>query len=121
MAAERILTKHPQGKSGVHISKAKYDTIRAAIVDALRANGDLTFSEITGAIERKLAGRFDGSISWVRGVRQARSGGARRHRAGGGHAAAEAAAAEGLSAVLSVTLSPSLRSGQAPRRVWPRP
>ena len=64
MAAERILTKHPQGKSGVHISKAKYDTIRAAIVDALRANGDLTFSEITGAIERKLAGRFDGSISW---------------------------------------------------------
>ncbi|MCC7352182.1 MAG: hypothetical protein IT330_00390 [Anaerolineae bacterium] len=28
---ERILTKHPQGKRGVHISKQRYDVVREAI------------------------------------------------------------------------------------------
>ena len=32
MAEEKVLTKHPQGKKGVNISKAKYETMRNALV-----------------------------------------------------------------------------------------
>ena len=38
---EKILTKHPQGKSGFNISKQKYDVIRAAIMESLRTKGAL--------------------------------------------------------------------------------
>ena len=62
---ERILTKHPQkGKSGVNISKQKYDVIRESIVTALRAAGETAFKDLTEEICHKLAGHFDGFISW---------------------------------------------------------
>ena len=35
MTAEKILTKHPLGKSGRKIDRDKYDTLRKAIVSAL--------------------------------------------------------------------------------------
>lgn len=61
---ERILTRHPDArKRGVNISRAKYETVRAAILAALD-DGDLTFEELMEAVNRRLAGRFDGSISW---------------------------------------------------------
>ena len=34
--AEKILTKHPLGKSGKNIDRKKYDTLRKAILSALR-------------------------------------------------------------------------------------
>jgi len=62
---ERILTKHPQkGKSGVNISKQKYDVIRESIVEALRAAGEMAFKDLTEEIRHKLAGHLDRSISW---------------------------------------------------------
>lgn len=61
---ERIATRHPQGKSGVNISKAKYDLIRDEIVHHLGINGEMTFTDLTEAVEGGLAGRFDGSIPW---------------------------------------------------------
>ncbi|MFC2037840.1 DUF6958 family protein [Chloroflexota bacterium] len=61
---ERILTQHPQGKSGVNISKLKYDLIRGAILDSLHAHGDMTFKDLTNDVGRQLEGKFDGSISW---------------------------------------------------------
>lgn len=62
---EKILTKHPDpGKQGVRISKAKYDVMRGTIVDLLRVNGEMTFTELVDAAKESLAGRFDGSISW---------------------------------------------------------
>lgn len=59
----RILTRHPEGKSGVNISRTKYDAVREAIVRSLRADGDLTFTSLARAVERRLPG-FDGSIPW---------------------------------------------------------
>ena len=44
---EKIMTKHPKGKSGVNISKAKYQTIKTAIVDTLQENEPMTFSALT--------------------------------------------------------------------------
>jgi hypothetical protein len=62
---EKIMTLHPkQGKNGVNISKRKYDIIREAIMEALGISEEMTFTELNGQVHDRLAGRFDGSISW---------------------------------------------------------
>jgi hypothetical protein len=62
---EKILTLHPtEGKSGVNINKEKYDLVRAAILEALRAVDDMTFKDLTQSVHVKLKDRFDGSIPW---------------------------------------------------------
>ena len=60
---EKILTKHPQGKKGVHISREKYETMRVTILSVLRKN-PLTHDELTAAVENRLRGKFEGSIPW---------------------------------------------------------
>lgn len=60
---DKILTRHPQGKKGVNISRAKYETMKKTILEVLR-NGGLTHHELIHAVERKLKGKFEGSIPW---------------------------------------------------------
>lgn len=60
----KILTLHPQGKSGVNISKASYEVVRAAIIAALEQEKELTFGDLGLAVKRQLEGKFDGSVSW---------------------------------------------------------
>ena len=45
---ERILTLHPAGKQGVNIDKGKYDMVREAIEETLKAQPGITFSEHDG-------------------------------------------------------------------------
>jgi hypothetical protein len=61
---DRILTQHPQGKAGVNISRTKYATIKAAILETLRTDGDATFEDLVRRVEHRLTGSFDGSIPW---------------------------------------------------------
>ena len=61
---EKILTLHPQGKTGVNVSRQKYDVIRQAILDVLQAQEEVTFKDLTESVRRRLEGSFDGSISW---------------------------------------------------------
>jgi hypothetical protein len=62
---ERILTNHPQpGKQGVNIDRRKYEMIREAILECIGAQGEITFKELTAEVRRRLAGSFEGSISW---------------------------------------------------------
>jgi hypothetical protein len=63
MAEEKILTKHPLGKSGKNISKQKYDTLKEAILAALK-NKELTHTELFDHLNKSLKGRFPGNISW---------------------------------------------------------
>jgi hypothetical protein len=63
MAEERILTKHPLGKSGKNIDKQKYDTLKKAILSALQ-NKELTHAELFNQLNKSLRGKFSGSISW---------------------------------------------------------
>jgi hypothetical protein len=63
MAEEKILTKHPLGKSGKNISKQKYDTLKAAILSALQ-NRELTHTKLFTELNESLKGRFSGNISW---------------------------------------------------------
>ena len=61
---EKIMTLHPQGKQGVNISRACYETVRTSIVKALMDNEILTFTQLTETVRSDLDGKFDGSINW---------------------------------------------------------
>jgi hypothetical protein len=63
MTAEKIQTKHPLGKNGKNIDREKYDTIKKAILAALRKN-DLTHTELFSRLNNSLKGKFSGNISW---------------------------------------------------------
>ncbi|HEV2835875.1 MAG TPA: hypothetical protein VGW58_11190 [Pyrinomonadaceae bacterium] len=63
MAEEKILTKHPQGKTGRNISKKTYETVKQAILSAL-GKKELTHSELFAQLNKKLQGKVDGNISW---------------------------------------------------------
>ena len=63
MTAEKILTKHPLGKSGKNIDRKKYDTLKKAILSVLRTN-DLTHTELFSRLNKGLKGKFSGNISW---------------------------------------------------------
>jgi hypothetical protein len=54
MTAEKILTKHPLGRSG---------TLEKAIMSALRKD-ELTHTELFGRLNKSLKGKFSGNISW---------------------------------------------------------
>ncbi len=62
--SERMLTLHPAGKTGVNISRDKYDRVRAAILAAVRERGTLPFGELAGRVGETLGDGFDGSIGW---------------------------------------------------------
>ena len=63
MTAGKILTKHPLGKSGRNIDRNKYDTLKKAILSALRKR-ELTHIELFSHLNKSLNGKFSGNISW---------------------------------------------------------
>ena len=63
MTEEKILTRHPLGKSGKNISRQKYDSLKVAILSALDGK-ELTHTELFGRLNNGLKGRFSGNISW---------------------------------------------------------
>ena len=63
MEEEKILTKHPLGKSGKNISKQKYEALKKAILSALKKR-QLTHAELFDELNKRLTSRFSGNISW---------------------------------------------------------
>ena len=63
MAEEKILTKHPLGKSGKNIDKRKYETLKKTVLSALRGK-QLTHTELFKQLNKSLKGKFSGNISW---------------------------------------------------------
>jgi hypothetical protein len=61
---EKFMTLHPQGKSGVNISKGKYELVRRAIEESLGEEAPMSFSGLRDVVSQRLEGRFEGSISW---------------------------------------------------------
>lgn len=65
MEEEKIMTLHPEEeKQGVNISRAKYDMIRQAILNAIRSQGTISYKGLVSLIDYNLRNRFEGSISW---------------------------------------------------------
>ena len=63
MKEEKILTKHPLGKSGKNINTKTYKMFKDSIVLALRKK-ELTHSELINRLEDHLKVKFSGNISW---------------------------------------------------------
>jgi len=63
MAEEKILTKHPLGKSGKNISRQKYEVVKKAMLSALK-NSELAHTELFNQLNKRLKGRFSENVSW---------------------------------------------------------
>jgi len=61
---DTIRTLHPEKKQGVNISKEKYEIIRKAILSTLRAQKEISFRNLSHAVEKEVDGNFDGSVMW---------------------------------------------------------
>ncbi|MBE0681491.1 MAG: hypothetical protein IH589_06220 [Anaerolineales bacterium] len=64
-ADQFVLTINPDPtKQGVRIEKAKYEVVRKAILENLRASGPMTFSQLGALVVEQLQPTFDGSVMW---------------------------------------------------------
>ncbi|HKG53844.1 MAG TPA: hypothetical protein VKB04_06260 [Anaerolineales bacterium] len=61
---DTIHTLHPQKKQGVKISKEKYEIIRKAILCVLQTEKEITFMNLSRAVEKQVNGNFEGSVTW---------------------------------------------------------
>ena len=61
--SEKILTRHPQRKTGRSISREKYDQVREAILEVLGSR-ELTHTELMNSLFARLKNRFDGNSHW---------------------------------------------------------
>lgn len=61
---DTIRTLHPEKKQGVNISKEKYDIIRKAILSTLRKQKEMSFRNLSHAVEKEVNGTFEGSVTW---------------------------------------------------------
>jgi hypothetical protein len=61
---DTIRTLHPEKKQGVKISKEKYEIIREAILSALHKQNEITFMNLSRAVEKEVNGNFEGSVTW---------------------------------------------------------
>jgi len=59
-----IRTLHPEKKQGVNISRDKYEIIRKAILATLRVRKEMTFMNLSRAVEKEVNGNFEGSVTW---------------------------------------------------------
>jgi len=59
-----IRTLHPEKKQGVNISREKYEIICEAILTVLRAQKEMTFMNLSRAVEKEVNGNFEGSVTW---------------------------------------------------------
>lgn len=63
MAEDKILTKHPQGKTGRNIDKKTYEMMKTAILAALGEN-ELTHNELFEQLNKNFKGKFEGNVGW---------------------------------------------------------
>ena len=64
---QKIQLKHPAGKKAVSMDKVKYDTLKKAILQCLKINGELSHTEMLKTITedfKKKKIKFEGSIEW---------------------------------------------------------
>ena len=63
----KIQLKHPAGKKAVSMDKSKYDTLKKAVLNHLKANGESSHKEIVRTITQGFKNtktKFEGSIEW---------------------------------------------------------
>jgi hypothetical protein len=63
-SSDKILTLHPQGKKGVNISRAKYNSICDFILKTIKKEGEITYQALNKLAIKKLTDTFNGSVPW---------------------------------------------------------
>ena len=59
------MTLHPQGKSGVNISKAKYDQVKQVVLEVIEHQQPITFTDMFNLCNEILSEQqFDGKPGW---------------------------------------------------------
>jgi len=61
---DMIRTLHPEKKQGVNISREKYEIIHKAILSALHKQNEISFMNLSRAVEKEVNGNFEGSVTW---------------------------------------------------------
>jgi len=64
---QKIQLSHPQGEKAVRIDKAKYETMKKAILNSLKKKNELTHTEILKSILedfKKNKVKFEGAVGW---------------------------------------------------------
>ena len=61
---DMIRTLHPEKKQGVNISREKYEIICEAILSILQTEKEMTFMNLSRAVEKQVNGNFEGSVTW---------------------------------------------------------
>lgn len=61
---DTIRTLHPEKKQGVNISREKYEIICQAILATLQGKKEMTFMNLSRAVEKQVNGNFEGSVTW---------------------------------------------------------
>ena len=61
---DMIRTLNPDKKQGVNISREKYEIIRKAILSTLHIQREMTFMNLSRAVEKQVNGDFEGSVTW---------------------------------------------------------
>ena len=61
---DTIRTLHPEQKQGVNISREKYEIICDAIMSTLHTQKEMTFMNLSRAVEKQIHGKFEGSVTW---------------------------------------------------------
>jgi len=61
---EKIMTLHPQGKTGVNILKRRYDFIKDFIVKTVEQHGEITYEQLNDLAVEELTESFDGKVGW---------------------------------------------------------
>lgn len=65
MPEEKIMTLHPQGKQGVNIAKAKYDQVRAVVLQVIGSEQPISFTDMAELSKGILIdAKFDGKPLW---------------------------------------------------------
>lgn len=61
---DRIMTKHPQGKMGVHILKRRYDLIKEYLLAKIQEEEVPTYESLNDRAVSDLGGSCDGKVPW---------------------------------------------------------
>lgn len=65
MPEEKIMTLHPQGKQGVNIAKAKYDQVKAVVLQVIGSEQPISFTDMAELSKEILIdAKFDGKPLW---------------------------------------------------------
>jgi hypothetical protein len=63
-AEEKILTLHPEGKSGKNILRSKYDATCVCLLGIFEEYPEISHKDLTRLSKERLSGKLEGNASW---------------------------------------------------------